>query len=211
MELHHIVQAKDGGPYTFENAIPLCFDCHAEAGHYNVQHPKGSRFTPTELRGHRDAWYAKMKGYDVPVTTPEHIALDRTTYLRIKRLLPPKGGVAFVRQNNFAGFSFPLSALKDLQEYYYDNADDPSFEFLDPILESLRVELFSSTDRFLDLIGTNTFPTHLSGRNTVPPEWEEENPDRFWKVVNDLHRTAKSFCAAYDELVKQGRRKLAVD
>ncbi len=57
IEVHHIVQKADGGKDTYENAIPLCFDCHAEAGHYNPRHPKGARYSPSELRAHRDAWY----------------------------------------------------------------------------------------------------------------------------------------------------------
>ncbi|HFD32972.1 MAG TPA: HNH endonuclease [Gammaproteobacteria bacterium] len=57
IEVHHIVQKADGGKDTYENAIPLCFDCHAEAGHYNPRHPKGVRYSPSELRAHRDAWY----------------------------------------------------------------------------------------------------------------------------------------------------------
>jgi len=26
-------------------------------GHYNPKHPKGARYSPKELRAHRDAWY----------------------------------------------------------------------------------------------------------------------------------------------------------
>ena len=32
MELHHIKQVAYGGEDTFENCIPLCFDCHADMG-----------------------------------------------------------------------------------------------------------------------------------------------------------------------------------
>ena len=57
MEVHHITPQKDGGEDTFENAIPLCFDCHAEVGAYNTSHPKGVKFSKTELKRHRDNWY----------------------------------------------------------------------------------------------------------------------------------------------------------
>ena len=30
METDHIVQAADGGLDTIDNAIPVCFECHAE-------------------------------------------------------------------------------------------------------------------------------------------------------------------------------------
>jgi len=57
IEVHHIIQESKGGPNSFENAIPLCFDCHANAGHYNVDHPKGIKYSPEELRLSRDNWY----------------------------------------------------------------------------------------------------------------------------------------------------------
>lgn len=61
MEVHHITPQKDGGEDTFENAIPLCFDCHAEVGAYNTSHPKGVKFSKTELKRHRDNWYKCVK------------------------------------------------------------------------------------------------------------------------------------------------------
>lgn len=30
IEIHHIVLASEGGRDTFDNAIALCFDCHAD-------------------------------------------------------------------------------------------------------------------------------------------------------------------------------------
>ncbi|TAJ97573.1 HNH endonuclease [bacterium] len=56
MEIDHIVQKDDGGPDTYDNAITVCFDCHAEIHHYNPAHPKGRRFRPDELKAHRDQW-----------------------------------------------------------------------------------------------------------------------------------------------------------
>ncbi len=58
MEVHHIVQRANKGPDTDDNAIPLCFECHAFAGHYNPKHPKGIKYSPAELRKARDNWYA---------------------------------------------------------------------------------------------------------------------------------------------------------
>ena len=57
IEVHHIVTEADAGADDFDNAIPLCFDCHAAVGHYNPKHPRGSRLSGNELRQHRDTWY----------------------------------------------------------------------------------------------------------------------------------------------------------
>ena len=67
IEIHHIIQKADGGKDSFENAIPVCFDCHAEAGHYNPRHPKGARYSQTELRSHRDTWYKTVKDGNIQI------------------------------------------------------------------------------------------------------------------------------------------------
>jgi hypothetical protein len=56
IELHHIDGATKPGAGRIENAIPLCFDCHAEVKHYNPTHRRGRKFQPAEIRKHRDQW-----------------------------------------------------------------------------------------------------------------------------------------------------------
>ena len=57
VNVHHIIQEADGGPNILENAICLCLRCHAEAGHFNARHPLGTKYSPTELKAHRDQWW----------------------------------------------------------------------------------------------------------------------------------------------------------
>lgn len=64
MEVHHIIAQYEGGSDEFDNAIPLCFDCHAEVKAYNEKHPKGIKFSPSELKTHRDNWYNSVKQSD---------------------------------------------------------------------------------------------------------------------------------------------------
>jgi hypothetical protein len=61
IEIDHIIQQADGGSDTPENAIPVCFECHAEIHSYNLNHPRGRKFQPGELQGHRDQWLAICK------------------------------------------------------------------------------------------------------------------------------------------------------
>jgi hypothetical protein len=56
IELDHIVPRAEGGTDDIENAIPVCFDCHAEIHSYNDQHPRGRKFRPDELREHKEQW-----------------------------------------------------------------------------------------------------------------------------------------------------------
>lgn len=56
IETDHIVPLGDGGPDDIDNAIPVCFECHAEIHLYNDRHPRGRKFRPEELRQHREQW-----------------------------------------------------------------------------------------------------------------------------------------------------------
>lgn len=62
VEVHHIVPESEGGSNDTENAIVLCFDCHADAGHYNPNHPRGTKMSPEELREARDWWQTMVRG-----------------------------------------------------------------------------------------------------------------------------------------------------
>ena len=57
MEIHHIEQDADGGASTFENGLPVCFDCHADVNSYNDRHPRGRKFRIPELKQLRDQWF----------------------------------------------------------------------------------------------------------------------------------------------------------
>ena len=56
IETDHIVPRGEGGPDSIDNAIPVCFECHAEIHSYNDKHPRGRKFRPEELRGHKKHW-----------------------------------------------------------------------------------------------------------------------------------------------------------
>src|SRR5262249_49897622 len=62
MELDHIVQAADGGRNSEDNAIPVCFDCHAEIHSYNDRHPKGTKFCSEDLRGYKNQCFETRWG-----------------------------------------------------------------------------------------------------------------------------------------------------
>jgi hypothetical protein len=85
MECAHIEQGRGDDP---DNGIPLCLDCHAEIGSYNVDHPKGNKFTATELKRHRDDWYAKLARYPADEHQQQYREADCRTFMQIYRRLP---------------------------------------------------------------------------------------------------------------------------
>jgi hypothetical protein len=56
IETDHIVPIEDDGSDCIENAIPVCFECHAEIHSYNDKHPRGRKFLPEELQLHKKQW-----------------------------------------------------------------------------------------------------------------------------------------------------------
>jgi len=100
IETHHIRPKSKGGDDSFENCIPLCFDCHAEVEHYNDQHPRRRKFSESELQKHRDAWFSKVEELnklkplpnDVPqviqtVSGKDNIVAGRDLSIHTKRVV----------------------------------------------------------------------------------------------------------------------------
>jgi hypothetical protein len=56
IETDHINPQAESDDDSIENAIPVCFDCHAEIHSYNDNHPRGRKFTPLELAKHKEQW-----------------------------------------------------------------------------------------------------------------------------------------------------------
>lgn len=73
IETDHIEPQGSGGDDDIENAIPVCFDCHAEIHSYNEQHPRGRKFTADELRLHKKQWL------EVCDSTPLQLLTDHRT------------------------------------------------------------------------------------------------------------------------------------
>lgn len=61
IEIHHIIPESEGGATAEDNGIPVCFDCHADIKHYNDKHPRGTKFSPEELRRHRERLFNLVK------------------------------------------------------------------------------------------------------------------------------------------------------
>jgi len=78
VEVHHIIPQEKGGKDVYENAIALCFDCHADAGHYYAKHPKGLKLSPSELKKHKDSWLEIVRKNNIESPTGLLIELIAT-------------------------------------------------------------------------------------------------------------------------------------
>lgn len=210
MELHHIVHKSEGGEDTFENCIPLCFDCHGDMRSYDHNHPKGTKYSKNELREHRNAWYRKVQQSPSQNYSEASANLDKALYYRIKELLPLNQAIRFARDGRIVCGSFPRSILDELDRFL-DACNDPAFEFIDADLEALRSKLESDIDRFTNLAATNTwaFEKDLT-RQIIPPEWKSEQPELLRKIAAEFVANGEEIGKTYDEIVRQVRRKLGI-
>jgi len=124
-----------------------------------------------------------------------HKEIDGKLFHQFKETLPSNGSIHFIDEQIMAGFSWPRDQLDDLEKFYHE-WNDAEHEFHDLIGE------------YLGLIATNTFPANIPDRQTVPPEWETENPKHFFEIVGKLHDSAGNIVKAHQELVRKARFEL---
>lgn len=207
IELHHIKQKADGGKDTYENCIPLCFDCHAEVKAYNPKHPKGRAYSESELKQHRYNWYLKVKQSGGISTNVNYVEMDKKIFDEIRNILKSDGVMAFLKDHDF-GYKFKYSDLNPLDEFCY-LCQRPEFEFIDIDLEGLRVELYELIKEFNHAIAYNTFPINTN-EGSVLLEWKYEQSEYFIKIIDTIHDLTEKIWHTYCQLIKLGRRKLGI-
>src|SRR5258708_29629332 len=69
IETDHIIPIESDGSDDIGNAIPVCFECHAEIHSYNDKHPRGRKFLPEELRYHKEQWLKICKEHPEALVT----------------------------------------------------------------------------------------------------------------------------------------------
>lgn len=207
MELHHAVQTAEGGADTFENCVPLCFECHADMRSYDHKHPKGTKYTPTELCRHRDNWYAKVKASPAVSYSANSTEQDRATYSWIVSVLPYDGVMNFVEAQDF-GAPFKRERLAPL-DTFVEKSSNPELEFLDADLEGMRAKLIEDIMTFGHYWSMHTWPLDSNTEfSAVPREWEDRQPKRFIETIDRINDLSRHVVKSYTALVREVRRRL---
>lgn len=210
IEMHHIKHVSEGGSNSFDNCIPLCLECHADMRSYDYKHPKGIKYTQSELKAHRDNWYEKIKN-NLGSGGVDNLTQDINLFKLIMDLLPPAGSIYFIRNFDFAG-SFLLNNLIDIDNFISKLKEQPWLEFFDSDLEGLKSELYSKILKLRELIAIKTF--NIEGSSEVfrvQEEWKYENSDMFYKAVSDINEAATLVIEIYDNFIRLSRKKLSVE
>lgn len=209
IELHHIDQKKNGGEDSFDNCLPLCFDCHADVMQYNPEHPKGKKYSFPELKKHRENWYKKVALSDgIIISSTKYRELDSKTFERMNELLSSDELMYFIKHNIFCS-KFDDKLMYEIDRFLKE-CELPQFEFIDADLEGLKCELEMHFKKLDNLICTNTFSAGQS-KQSIPNEWDEEQPERYNKAIKDFSELSSILYETYSSFVKLSRRKLYLD
>jgi hypothetical protein len=145
--------------------------------------------------------YPQFRQGTDPVT--EH---DKTLFDELIALLSSEGVIGFINRHNM-GFSFELDELNPLSEFHA-RWNAPERTFIIPELDAARQALWLKAKEYLIAIATETFPTDTLGWQSVPEEWEEEQPERFRRAIEKLHALAGELVGLHADLVRVGRNHL---
>lgn len=157
IEIHHITPASEGGEDSLENAIALCFDCHADAGHYFAGHPKGSKLSPPELKKHKEEWLKIVNEHKI--TDPKTAVVELS-----------------IENKDFKGFFSPLF-IKETTTYLDRNA----FRRINDLLGNDNDEFVKEFKEKLKM-GIPSLDSHLSKINTYDELMDYFNGDHLKKI-----------------------------
>jgi hypothetical protein len=146
--------------------------------------------------------YPQFRHGTDPIT--EH---DKKLFDELISLLSSDGVIGFIDRHNMAGWLFEDAQLAPLSEFHA-RWNAPERRFVTPELEAARQALWSRAGDYLSVIAIETFPANTPGWRSVPSEWEEEQPERFDRVVKKLHALAGEIVDLHANLVHVGRKHL---
>lgn len=193
---------------SIDNLAWACLEHHSEFDSSTSQHKnytiQEAKFARAELyKAIADGRHLNHKKGDPKPQAG--LAEDTKTLDELISLMASTGTIDWLRDNNFAGFSFDWNHLRGLDTWTQKKG--PEHQFIDAELEALRKAFHATATKFLVVLATETF-SRGNGCSGIPQEWEYQQPERFDRAVKEIHEGADRVCKGYDALVVAVRRKL---
>lgn len=130
---------------------------------------------------------------------------DKALFQQLMALLPSNGVIAFVNQHNMS-FGFDEGRIEPIDRFVLE-WQNAQHEFIDVDVEHAKAELMQACRAWCHTINIETFRMS-DRRQSVPPEWETDQPERFEKVIRQLHDEAQAIVDKHEHLVRVGTRRL---
>ena len=209
VECHHIIPRANGGLDTFENCIPLCFDCHSKVGAYNPMHPKGNKFSSEELKIRRDSFYQRVADGEFPKYADNAGCNneDKVLYQKIKELFQSPNLKYYLTEVDL-GNDFDNRIFYPLNQLMQYN-DDPDYEFVDYEVEAYRKRLFAAVNEFLNYKAINTFPTNIGTQAIYTWKNDDYDFEERLHINMEFNDLATAIWDAYKAFVSICKRKLS--
>jgi hypothetical protein len=133
---------------------------------------------------------------------------DHHLFKKLLTELPSKGSIGRVKNADQAAKIFS-SDLKQFFDFLHEwnNADH---EFQNKKIEAMRIELISHIEDYCNCSVTNRFPTNTPGLLSLASEWEQENPQRYYKVIEDLTTFSDRVFDTHQKIVRLGKELLGI-
>lgn len=171
MEIHHIVPKSKGGKDTFDNVIPVCFNCHCEIGSYNPDHPKGNKYSPNELKQIRDENYKKIE--HLP-RNPDAVSDDDKELLEEFKNDYTDILEYCIRTDITAGLVDPNLGDK-IVNLNYDKWSTKKYNFESNHLKEIKSEILTSLDELANYLTSDYLRVHEpSGKLIFKNQSEDE-------------------------------------
>ncbi|MBC8064554.1 MAG: HNH endonuclease [Chlorobia bacterium] len=209
--MHHIVEESKGGPNIADNGIPLCFDCHADVKHYNAQHPRGTKYSGSELRKHKVEWFKRVAVVAPTANLAEHRQIDVRIATEIHHYMTSGGGFYFLRDHDIWA-SYKSSVVEGIFSLL-NVSDNPDMQFFDADLETARAEFVGDLAKGMSAV---SFLTSLTGNGnySLGSSIEIDLSPRIEEIRKEVAK-ANDLCSeaavSYSELFHLMRSKLGID
>ncbi|MDD4178858.1 MAG: hypothetical protein PHH14_02255 [Candidatus Margulisbacteria bacterium] len=143
-----------------------------------------------------DVWSAKE------CVSNEH---DKMLFNKFLVELPYDGSIKFLNDWNFNAFRKEcLDQLDDFSKKW----KAPEYNFANKKLNKLQNELLNNISKYLAYLGTNIWVVEQNPDfYHIPPEWQEEQPKRYDKVITTLSTFADEIVSIHKKLVSEGIKK----
>jgi hypothetical protein len=129
---------------------------------------------------------------------------DSVVMKKIIAAVEPEHSLSFLRSHDFNG-TFDRDDLKPVRRLLH-LAEDVSCEFLDPILEELRVLALDAAMKLSSSVSLKTYPRQGSYSSVVPESAiNDEYSSRFSAAAQEINENATKFADAFENLMRKAR------
>ena len=180
IEVDHLVPVSKGGSNDLDNAMPLCYDCHAKIHQYDRMHPRGTKYRLEEVKARREQVYEQFTRHLVP-PLDYRITQEGRTFPDVGFVLRHLGDSLPVRVRTKFDIRLDGQSLGSLPGHY---AGEKLWR-LNPRMAHfghfLVPEIAASSEKRLEVeVAVTIIDIYDGGHQLLPVGWVYKRDDKSW-------------------------------